>query len=303
MVVYLMREVLLGLVCTPSIGWKTIKRMLSQEKGTDEMFEWSSDQFREAFPFLSAVQLQHLQTPLAARVEKQKQALRKFGADFVTVFDAQYPQHLAETQQAPWVLFYKGNLSLLQQPAIAVVGSRKATPYGYKATDLFTKPLINAGFTIISGLAKGIDTYSHQAALDFDGKTVAVLGNSLDHCYPALNRSLQVQIAQKGCLLSEFPISTPPRPPFFPLRNRIIAGLAIGTLVIEAQKQSGSLLTAFLALEFGREVFSVPGSIFDPHSTGTNELIQKQGAKLVLRPEDILDELEGYYTLRDKTLV
>lgn len=215
---------------------------------------------------------------------------------FLTLADDHYPKSLLNIADPPPVLYAKGDIALLTRPSIAVVGSRNATKQGMQNAERFAQVLSTAGLTVISGLALGIDAAAHQGALlqtpaaHYGGSTVAVTGTGLDLVYPARNRELAHQIAEAGCLLSEYPLGTPAIASNFPRRNRIISGLAMGVLVVEAAAQSGSLITARSALEQGREVFAIPGSIHSPLSKGCHLLI-RQGAKLVESAHDILEEL------------
>ena len=208
----------------------------------------------------------------------------------VTLGDPLYPARLLETADPPLLLFLQGRAELLARPAIAVVGSRNPTPQGRENAQAFAAHLSRAGWTIVSGLALGIAGAAHEGALAGDGSTIAVLGTGVDRIYPARHEALARRIAAAGLLVSEFPLATPPLAPNFPLRNRLIAGLAGGTLVVEAAVQSGSLITARLAVEAGRDVFAIPGSIHSPLSRGCHALI-KQGAKLVETADDVLAEL------------
>lgn len=214
------------------------------------------------------------------------------GNALLTLADEHYPPALLEIPDPPPLLYAKGNLQLLGRPALAVVGSRSATPQGEKNAEDFARALSEAGYCIVSGLALGIDGAAHRGALAGGGSTIAVVGTGLDIVYPARHKALAHQIASQGLLLSEFPLGTPSRAQNFPRRNRIISGLALGCLVVEANLQSGSLITARLAAEQGREVFAIPGSIHSPLAKGCHQLI-KQGAKLVDGIPDILEELGG----------
>jgi DNA processing protein len=218
--------------------------------------------------------------------------LTRENIEILTPDDPGYPQLLKEIPSAPFVLYKKGTLDLNSAPLISVVGSRKFTSYGKQAADSLVHNLVQAGLIIVSGLALGIDGIAHRAALADGGKTIAVLGNSLDekNIYPKVHAELAREITDTGALLSDYPIETPAGEFTFPARNRIIAGLSLGTLIIEAGEKSGSLITAHLALDFNREVFTVPGSIFSSQSVGTNQLLKK-GAKLVMGVKDILEEL------------
>ena len=201
----------------------------------------------------------------------------------------QYPALLAEIHDPPAVLFVEGNLDALGQTSIAMVGSRSPTPTGQRIATSFGADLARQGVTVVSGLAAGIDAASHQGALEGGGLTVAVAGTGPDQVYPRQHQFLAARIVEQGVLVTEYPVGTGPVPTNFPRRNRIISGLALGTLVVEAAPRSGSLITARLALEQNRDVFAVPGSIYNVQSRGCNELIQ-QGAKLVLSTTDILEE-------------
>jgi len=210
----------------------------------------------------------------------------------VTLADSNYPQALLNIPDPPLFLYVKGNLNLLNRSALAVVGSRSATPQGINNAEAFAKSLSDAGLCIISGLAHGIDAAAHRGALRGQGGSIAIVGTGLDIVYPAANRDLAHALAQQGTLVSEFPLGTPPLAANFPRRNRLISGMSLGCLVVEASLQSGSLITARLALEQGRDVFAIPGSIHAPQSKGCHALI-KQGAKLVEAAHDILEELNG----------
>src|SRR6478609_6788960 len=204
--------------------------------------------------------------------------------------DGDYPRALLDIGHAPPVLFYIGSRVLLNRPALAIVGSRHATPQGRTNAREFAKALAAANLTIVSGLALGIDAAAHEGALGTESSTIAVIGTGPDRVYPARNRELAQRIAQSGGLLSEFLPGTPPRKENFPRRNRLISGLARGVLVVEATLSSGSLITARWAGEQGREVFAIPGSIHSPFAKGCHKLI-REGAKLVETAQDVLDEL------------
>ena len=209
--------------------------------------------------------------------------------------DPLYPPLLREIPSAPYILYIKSDLELSEIFSgylISVVGSRKMTSYGKRVAYSFARDLATAGITVVSGMALGIDAEAHLGALEAKGKTIAVLGSSLEdsNIGPRTNYNLSRKIIESGALISDFPLGTPSIPGNFPARNRLMAGLTLGTLVVEAQVESGSLITANLAVEFNREVFSVPGSIFSESSEGTNKII-KDGAKLVASVQDILEEL------------
>lgn len=214
-----------------------------------------------------------------------------------TIQDNCYPARLREIAVPPTRLYARGDCAIVNSPAIAVVGSRAMTPYGERACSLIVRGLVQRGATIISGLATGIDAVAHRTALDCGGKTIAVLGSGLDDAvlFPAEHRGLAARIIKHGgVLLSEYPAGEVAKRYYFPVRNRIIAGLSLGVVVIEAQQKSGALLTAARALEANREVFAVPGSIFSSRSQGTHRLVQ-QGAQLVTSAADICQTLEQYF--------
>jgi DNA processing protein len=208
----------------------------------------------------------------------------------VTLADADYPPLLLQTTDPPALLYVKGRRELLTRPALAIVGSRNATKQGLANAEHFARAVSDAGLIIISGLALGIDAAAHRGGLAGEAGSIAVVGTGLDVVYPARNRDLAHELAARGALISEFPLGTPPSAGNFPRRNRVISGMARGCVVIEAAMVSGSLITARLANEQGREVFAVPGSIHSPLAKGCHQLI-KQGAKLVESAQDILEEL------------
>ncbi|KAA6124512.1 DNA-processing protein DprA [Cupriavidus cauae] len=226
---------------------------------------------------------------LSARIGRTVAWLREPGHHLLTLADAAYPRPLLDLADPPLLLYARGRLEILQRPALAVVGARSATVQGVRDAELFASTFSSAGITVVSGLALGIDAAAHAGGLAGPGGTIAVVGTGLDRCYPACHRALGQRIAAEGLLLSEFPLGTPARSQHFPQRNRLIAALARGVLVVEAALRSGSLITARLAAELGREVFAVPGSIHAPLAAGCHRLIQ-QGAKLVASPQDVFEE-------------
>ncbi len=229
-----------------------------------------------------------------ADIEKALRWSEQPGCHVLTLGDADYPQALLQIPDPPTVLYVRGRLDLLNRPGLAIVGSRNATPQGCQTAESFARSLSDGGLTIISGLALGIDAAAHRGAVDSVAGTVAIIGTGADRIYPARNRDLALAIAERGAIISEFPLGTPAAAANFPRRNRLISGLARGVLVVEAAPQSGSLITARQAGEQGREVFAIPGSIHSPLARGCHQLI-KQGAKLVETAHDILEEL-GWQT-------
>lgn len=216
--------------------------------------------------------------------------LNEAGNHLVTLHDPDYPPLLRDTPSPPPALYVKGDPALLRHPQLAMVGSRNPTRSGTQTAQDFARYFARAGLAITSGMALGIDAASHKGALDADGLTIAVAGTGLDRIYPARHRGLAKEIADKGALVSEFPVGTHPQAENFPRRNRIISGLSLGTLVVEAAQKSGSLISARYANEQGREVFAIPGSIHNPLARGCHQLI-REGAKLVETVEDVLEEL------------
>lgn len=210
----------------------------------------------------------------------------------VTFQDPNYPQLLREIARPPVILFVVGDPEQLVTPQLAIVGSRNPTPSGLENAASFARALSHSGLTVTSGLALGIDGAAHEGALEAGGRTVAVLGSGVDQVYPARHRQLATRIAENGALVSEFELGTPPKAEHFPRRNRIISGLSLGTLVVEAAIRSGSLITARCAVEQGREVFAVPGSIHAPQARGCHSLI-RQGAKLVETAQDVIEEISA----------
>ncbi|TSC66770.1 MAG: DNA processing protein [Microgenomates group bacterium Gr01-1014_80] len=223
--------------------------------------------------------------------QEYMESIQKAGIKWLTIFDEGYPARLKQIYDPPTVFYYKGEFKPVDEKAIAVVGARKITGYGRMVTEKFTSELVAAGFTIVSGLARGVDCAAHRAALNSGGRTIAVLGGGLNKIYPPENVGLAEQIAEgNGVIMSEFPPDYPSVPGNFPARNRIISGLSLGVLVTEAAQDSGSLITARLGVEQGREVFAVPGPVTSDLSRGPADLI-REGARLVFEAGEILEEL------------
>ncbi len=222
--------------------------------------------------------------------DKEQQWLEKAENRIISADSDDYPDLLRQIPDSPALLYLVGNNEALHMPALSIVGSRNPTRGGKDNAYEFARHLGRCGFCIVSGLAQGIDTSAHQGALDAGAMTVAILGHGIDRVYPSTNRDLAHRISQNGALVSEYALGSPPRREHFPQRNRLISGLSLGTLVVEAARRSGSLITARLAGEQGREVFAIPGSIHSPLSRGCHQLI-RQGAKLVENADDIVSEL------------
>lgn len=286
----------LGLLRAPGVGCSTFYSLLDQFNSPKEVFVAAKG--RSLSQFLSKKTLDYLQNPDWGAVESDIRWLSREGNGALPLHDPGYPALLREIHDPPPVLFFCGEPRLLHHPQIAIVGSRNPSRNGSETALEFAKHLSEAGFAITSGLAIGIDTAAHQGALAARKLTVAVAGTGLDRVYPARNQALAREIAAHGLLVSEFPPGTPPVAGNFPRRNRIISGLCTGTLVVEAARQSGSLITARTAMEQGREVFAIPGSIHNPLARGCHALI-RQGAKLVETADDIMEELSHWVRLID----
>ncbi len=280
----------LALWLLPGMGPSSFEKLLGAAPRLEEIFSLSEMDLRALGLKAPLIKALKDKDQALKKAQEELQRLRLIGAQVISIFDAPYPSLLKEIPHPPPVLFVKGSLELGPY-SLAVVGSRAATSYGRRITKDWISELARAGLDIISGFALGIDTLAHQAALRAGGYTVAVLGCGLDQNYPAENRLLREEIVkQGGALITEFPLGTKPKPQNFPVRNRIISGLARGVLVIEASAQSGSLITARLAAEQGREVMAIPGSIYSGRSHGCHRLI-REGALLVDRPDQILEAL------------
>lgn len=280
----------------PKVGPATAYTLLSALGMPEQIYDMGTAALMRHVPQDLARQLAApLSTELETQIARSLEWVQAPGHHILTLADPTYPQSLLTISDPPILLYVTGDPAYLNGPALAVVGARSATPGGQENARAFSRHLAAHGWHVISGLALGIDAAAHEGALDAGPKgagTVAVMGTGIDRIYPASHRDLAHRIAANGALVSEFPLGTGARPHHFPQRNRLVAGLARGVLVVEAAKQSGSLITARLAGESGREVFAIPGSIHSPLSRGCHALI-RQGAKLVETAQDITDELGG----------
>ena len=273
----------------PGVGLATQNRLRRKLSCLEELFSLNEDGLAAAG------------VPKEARIPIRRREFRKEAEEIYT-WSARagihillagmsgYPELLGEIHDPPTVIYARGNPDALTVPCVAIVGTRKPTIYGRRMAEEFGADLGGRGLCVVSGLARGVDAAAHMGCLEKDGTTVAVLGSGIDIIYPAEHQQLAARIAQKGLIISEFPPGTSPSPRNFPIRNRIVSGISLGTLVIEAGERSGSLITARLAMEQNREVFALPGNITSPLSLGPNFLI-KEGAKLVQGWRDIVDEL------------
>jgi len=280
----------LALRMTPGLGTRTAVDLIRRFKTPQRIFQTSTSELEAAG--VAAGTARSITSGCAfedAVTQQQKMIICK--NELVPLTDPRYSAHLKEIYDPPPMLFARGRVELLGRLGVAVVGTRRPSPYGIAAATRLAGDLANAGLVIVSGMARGIDSAAHKAALDSGGDTIAVFGCGVDELYPAENRKLSEQIAERGLVLSDFPMGTPPSPQNFPMRNRIVSGLSLGVLVVEGGQYSGSAITAKLAADQSREVFAIPGNITSKVSWGPNLLI-KQGAKLVQEWNDVVVELK-----------
>jgi DNA processing protein len=282
----------IALNMTPGVGPRAAAKLLERFGRPEAVFDATRaelERLRLRPEAIESIRARDTFEKAATEIER----VRALGAEVLLLDDGVYPQLLREIFDPPITLYVRGAWSAcLDAPCVAVVGSRRSSTYGQNAAMMLARDLAQRGVTIVSGLARGIDAAAHRGALEAGGRTVAVMGTGLDQVYPRDHKKLVEEIlAQGGALVSEFPLETPPAPQNFPYRNRVISGLSLGVLVVEASENSGSLITARLALEQGREVFAVPGNITSRNSFGTNYLIKGAGAKLVQQWQDVCAEL------------
>lgn len=281
-------EALVGLNFVGDIGSVRLGRLLEYFGSAEKILSAPEDKL---------IRIQGIGQELAQRITslkkqdlaKELSLAEKYGLRIITIDSPDYPRNLKNIPGAPIVLYVKGELREEDKLSIAVVGSRRASLYGLRCAEKFAAQLSGYGFTIVSGMARGVDTYAHRGALRRMGRTIAVIGSGFCEVYPPENEKLCAEIAENGAVVSEFPLHTLPLRQNFPRRNRVISGLSLGVLVVEAARNSGALITADFALEQGREVFALPGKVDSGNSFGPNELI-KQGAKTVTSAEDIIEE-------------
>ena len=272
------------------VGLKTVQILRDVFGSAAGALQATSDELSKIDQITPAMQDILRRKPVQYPIERELELIQEYGCQVLTLYDTEYPALLKEIDTPPIVIYIRGELTSEDSLSLALVGSRDAKDYGRKASYRLSYQLAQRGLTIVSGLAKGIDTAAHRGALESGGRTLAVMGSGLSFVYPAANTDLAEKITASGALISEFPMETTPKPNNFPRRNRIISGLTLGTVVVEASNRSGALITARLAGEQGREVFAVPGEIFSELSTGTHKLINN-GAKLVNTVDDLLNEL------------
>ncbi len=280
----------LALGLTPGLAARLSARLLRRFDSPDGVF-------RATLPDLDSC---HLPAQVAQaivkkeafqRAEKELAGIQKIaGCSLLNWTEPEYPQTLLQIYDPPVLLYVRGDPQVLNLPSLGIVGTRRPTLYGTQMAQRLGRELAARGLVIVSGLARGIDAIGHQGAMDAHGRAIGVLGTGIDVCYPKENKKLYEKVLERGAIISEFPLRTHPAPENFPVRNRIVAGIPLGVVVVEGAQYSGSLITARLAMEFGREVFGVPGNVTQPASFAPNQLI-KQGAKLVTCAEDVIEEL------------
>ncbi|MDA7857982.1 DNA-processing protein DprA [bacterium] len=303
------KESLLILNAVPSLGWVRFNELLGHFGSPQRILEATREELQKIYGIGERIAEAISNARENFNLKEEIDKINENNVSVVTIFDDEYPSNLKSIFDPPILLYVKGKILKEDSIAIAIVGTRRPSVYGKMVAKKLSMDLAQREVVIVSGLARGIDTSSHEAAIEAEGRTIAVLGSGLDVCYPPENKGLIERISTNGAVISEFPMSTIPSPENFPRRNRIISGLTLGTVVVEAPDKSGALITANYALEQGREVFAVPGNIFGTKSKGSHHLI-KQGAKLVEGYEDIIDEIEyikGFLNLKpkkkDKTLI
>ncbi|MDE0089105.1 MAG: DNA-processing protein DprA [Candidatus Poribacteria bacterium] len=281
---------LLHLNLIQGIGPKTVQFLIKILGSAEKVLSASSQELQNIEGLAPTARERLIHKKLGCPLERELELIHEFGCQIVTFYDAAYPPLLKEIDTPPLILYVRGELKPEDALSIALVGSRQAKDYGRRVSYQLSYQLAKRGLTVISGFAKGIDTCAHRGALEAGGRTIAVMGNGLSLIYPAANSELVEKVIESGALVSEFPMGMKPRSENFPRRNRIISGLTLGTVVVEASNRSGALITARLASEQGREVFAVPGEIFSELSTGTHKLIDN-GAKLISTVDDLLEAL------------
>lgn len=283
----------LRLLSVPGLGPRRTIQLVNKFMDLDEIFDASVSDLCQIDGITREIARDILSGDSAGEfIEAQLAIIKKSPFKIITLFDDRYPRQLRKIYDPPVLLFCHGEFQEKDQDAIAIVGTRRSSAYGKAVVENLVKHLVEQGITIVSGFARGIDTFAHRNALKYGGRTIAVLGNGIDRVYPPENRELRNELVENGVYCSEFPFGTIPEAVNFPRRNRIISGLSLGTIVIEAGEKSGALLTAYYAVDQNREVFAIPGRLTDKRSMGCNHLIQK-GAKLVRNVDDIIEEINA----------
>jgi len=290
------RDVLFGLMELDGVGWETVQHLVERTKDIREVFDRSATQILKGIDIIQTKGKVIDKFLTNEFIEGKLRFYKDCGVNIITFFDAEYPPLLRYVFRPPWVLYTLGNVELFQRPSVAIVGTRNPTRYGREVAEWFGYEIAAAGIPVVSGLARGIDSCAHAGALQSTGDTIAVLGNGLNVRYPPEHHRLQREIEERGLVVSEYGWNTKPVKGTFPFRNRIIAGLSRGTLVVEASEKSGTVITTDFALNFGRDIFAVPGLITSPKSAGVYKLI-REGAKLAITPRDVISE---YVSLKDE---
>jgi DNA processing protein len=279
----------LALTLTPGIAARLSARLLREYGSPEGVFRAPLTGIEACnVPALAAQAI--FKKQMFWRAEKEVDALRKVAGKLVNWKEPEYPQALLQIYDPPVMLYVRGDPGILNSPSLSIVGTRRPTVYGSQMAERMGRDLAARGLTIVSGLARGIDAIAHQGATAAGGRAIGVLGTGIDVCYPKENKKLYEKVLERGAIVTEFPTGSHPAPENFPVRNRIIAGMPLGVIIVEGKQYSGSLITARLAMEFGREVFGVPGNVTQEVSFAPNLLI-KQGAKLVTNAEDVIEEL------------
>jgi len=280
----------LAMTLTPGLASRLSSRLLKRFESPEGIFRATLPQL-ESCNLLAEVAQSIIKKESFKRAEKELAAIRNIpNCTLINWTDPEYPQNLLQIYDPPVLLYVRGNPQILNHPSISIVGTRRPTLYGTQMAERIGRDLAARGLVILSGMARGIDAIGHQGALAANGLAIGVLGTGIDVCYPKENKKLFDKVLERGAILTEFPTHTHPAPENFPVRNRIVAGMPLGVVVVEGAEHSGSLITARLAMEFGREVCGVPGNVTQPVSFAPNQLI-KQGAKLVTNAEDVIEEL------------
>lgn len=280
----------LAMALTPGLGPRLCARLLQRFDSPEGVFRASLTQL-ESCSLTAAAAQAVFKKEAFKRAEKELAGIQKIaGCGLLNWTEPEYPQTLLQIYDPPVLLYVGGDPQVLNLPSLSIVGTRKPTQYGSQMAERLGRDLAARGLLIVSGMARGIDAIGHHGALAVNGRAIGVLGTGIDVCYPKENKKLYEKVLERGAIISEFPLRTHPAPENFPVRNRIVAGMPLGVVVVEGAQYSGSLITARLAMEFGREVFGVPGNVTQPVSFAPNQLI-KQGAKLVTNAEDVIEEL------------
>lgn len=295
------KEALVAINTVLGIGSIKLKRLLDHFGQARKIFLASKEELIKVSGISEKIALDIIKSSNGKDLKEEETLIKKYNVEILSILDSDYPANLKSIPDPPPVLYVKGKILPQDDLAVAIVGSRRASYYGLATAEDFAQKLGNLGISIVSGMARGIDSAAHRGALKIKARTIAVLGSGLANIYPPENKNLFEEISNNGAVISEFPMKTKPLAYNFPRRNRIISGLSLGVVVVEASRNSGALITVDSALEQSREVFAVPGKVDSATSFGTNSLI-KQGAKLVSNVEDIIEELKPYFQNRIKEI-